>query len=403
MLYKIFGRLKKEHIFGGLAVTGTLFFGYKNLQNYLQYNNTTPVKLNKNELLNENLSSIYNNFNKKDLSLRTGDLIFIKYNLDKLSFFNKYKLLLLRNLSIKRIFDDIGLVYSNDKNVYILLMPTVGIRNRSNITELGISDRGRGVFAIELDDFLKENRPDLVSVRRLICSNTTRNNLIKSLKSTITELKHGVNSGIYSLVTNWLGNVSYYSDRREEFIKALTLSDDLNYTIQLLINTTKQLFDTLSRNLGHDLGTIDTRGGEKFEKANTSYSSEIIDSLIDVEEKLNQYEAHLQKYNNIIKNYTQSSKINKLKINNVNLKKYILGEMDLVNKIYSKTNLLPKNGLNFSMNNFFGMDSLYNGTGESEADLRLSSPFNVYTGSVNKIRFQNLKYPQIQDILDYKH
>lgn len=335
--------------------------------------------------------------------MRTGDLIFIKYNLDKLSFFNKYKLLLLRNLSIKRIFDDIGLVYSNDKNVYILLMPTVGIRNRSNITELGISDRGRGVFAIELDDFLKENRPDLVSVRRLICSNTTRNNLIKSLKSTITELKHGVNSGIYSLVTNWLGNVSYYSDRREEFIKALTLSDDLNYTIQLLINTTKQLFDTLSRNLGHDLGTIDTRGGEKFEKANTSYSSEIIDSLIDVEEKLNQYEAHLQKYNNIIKNYTQSSKINKLKINNVNLKKYILGEMDLVNKIYSKTNLLPKNGLNFSMNNFFGMDSLYNGTGESEADLRLSSPFNVYTGSVNKIRFQNLKYPQIQDILDYKH
>uniref|UniRef100_A0A3B0NAN5 Uncharacterized protein n=1 Tax=Theileria annulata TaxID=5874 RepID=A0A3B0NAN5_THEAN len=581
MLNKLIG-FRKEIIIGSLGI-GTIYFGYKNLQNYFQYNQSN-IKIIKNEILNENLEKIYNNINKKDLLLRNGDLIFIKYNLDKLKFFNKYKLLLLRNLCFNRIFDDVGIIYTNNTNIYILLIPSIKLHNITNIqhiitnkedstnredstnggdstnirgdgldreentniredglnreenkditvdnkdTTSGKVDKNRGIIAIELDDLIRENRPDLISIRRLICTNSIRENLLKSINSTVIELKNSISPFLYLILTNWLHNFT----NKDKFLNALTLYNDLNYSKQILIHNNKQLFNTLTRlhnssitvlgqadsssNSTEGTGTTATNSNKdivgastvtegkganftatdctseknlneiavvtNFGESNTNTKDikgvgeeahfraateesdaigastvmeDIIDELIEIDEKLKNYEIQLIKYNNIINNFILSNKKSNagelntneptvtesntteptitesnttepntiesntksntksfIKSNTVELnkslkriwkKKYLIGEMELINIIYKNSNLLPKNDINFSIYNFFGMDSLFNGTQESNIYLKLSSPFNIYNGSINKIRFQNLKYTQIQDILDYK-
>ncbi|BAM41288.1 conserved hypothetical protein [Theileria orientalis strain Shintoku] len=401
MFRNVTKNINRKHVIGCFAISGTLYFGYKNVTLYLDQKSKSEelsqqFKANKTDTLSDNLRKFDTNFDKKDLALRNGDLMFIKYNLERLNLYNRYKMILVRNLSNNRIYDDLGIVYNSGDMYYIVLMPSVKLRSKIAVRELNITDRkSRGVVAIEYDDLIRENHPDVISLRRLICSESTRDGLVKSLKSAIFELKSSVNSGLASILSSWLFNLPYLGHNKSEFINALTYRDELDYTRSSIKYSSARALKKVEGAM--DLNTsVAQKSGDDSKDDGTGYS---IESLGNLERTLGEYEKDIDSLNALIEKFTE--KIRKSKFRDES--KYIGTETSLVTKVYSKSGILPLNNSTklFSIYNYFELDSLYNNAASEDPEKysRLSSPFSVYTGGVNRVRLKNLKYPQIRDIL----
>ncbi|UKK01354.1 hypothetical protein MACK_002167 [Theileria orientalis] len=401
MFRNITKNVNRKHIIGCFAISGTLYFGYKNVSLYLDQKSKSEelsqqFKANKTDMLSDNLRKFDTNFDKKDLALRNGDLMFIKYNLERLNLYNRYKMILVRNLSNNRIYDDLGIVYNSGDMYYIILMPSVKLRSKISVRELNITDKNsRGVVAIEYDDLIRENHPDIISLRRLICSESTRDGLVKSLKSAIFELKLSVNSGIASILSSWLFNLPYLGHNKSEFINALTYRDELDFSRSSIMYSSDNALKKAESRIDPNTSVVEKSDDDSTDDG-TSYS---IENSGNLEKTINEYEKDMDSLNAMIEKFTEKIRNSKFRDES----KYIGTETSLITKVYSKSGILPLNNNTklFSIYNYFEIDSLYNNAASEDPEKysRLSSPFSVYTGGVNRVRLKNLKYPQIRDIL----
>ncbi|EKX72949.1 conserved hypothetical protein [Theileria equi strain WA] len=411
MTSHMFGKIRKigTSMVGG--VVATLCYGILTENGRIQktYPNqrgiyvSTPEKFK--EILKENVRNMFRNLNKSDLLLRNGDLVFIRYNLNKLGRFDRYRLILSRRFSMNRIYDDLGIVYSKGNDLFIILLPSINLKSSQELEEFGIKkEQSNGVIAVEYDDLIEENCPHLLSIRRLICSDSVRERVMDSLKSAVTELESSINSNIMSVFNN-RNDPTVFGITCSTFSDTLTSLDELKFTKKSLeLNSITVLNALFSEN------DFDSRKYLTKQKSNEKYNLVIepkeairhIDNLISLENLIKVCEKEANNHNMKLGRFLKRAEFGKdiAKANTLST------ETSLVSRVYAKSCLLPfreELGM-FNITHYLQLDALCDLDSESRSlsnTSRLSSLFHAFTGEINEERLKNLEYEPLCNSLEY--
>eukprot|EP00371_Babesia_bovis_P002057 XP_001610704.1 hypothetical protein [Babesia bovis T2Bo] len=320
-------------------------------------------------------------------SLRTGDLIFIRYNQEKLNLVSRYKIAAIRALSRGKIYDEVGIVCRNQGMNYVIFLPSCNLNlvndGMCNIVPDLTNEKSHCVL-IDANQLIKQLVPDMVTVKRLICDEAKRKDIVEAMQKLVNAPNLPKRSFFTELIRNWRKGKNKRKLDFAEYRQCLQITKSYDvfnqlYKIQLDENILADNDKPGKGNIYYESKThkFADNNGSKTKFTNESDDMERIQKpckdIIEEFQKIN------KKKQKIDSNYTGAS---------------------FIIRLYALSGLMLTSGLlnEMEIDELFALNFLPCDAKETIVP-RLSQPFQVFDGAHYRSTFENLKRWSNSDVL----
>ncbi|ORM40254.1 uncharacterized protein BXIN_2077 [Babesia sp. Xinjiang] len=324
-------------------------------------------------------------------SLRTGDLVFVRYNIEKLKWMDRYKIVAARCLSKNRFYEDVGIVYNYRGKTQVIMLPSLKLDLNDGIANdtltLGANTRKR--YAIfEPQRLIEDLVPDMVTVRRLICDDARRGDLEKVIERLGGASIFTKSSNIMEVVGSLWEPKPFTGKAYSEYRQCLQLTKGYELMMQLE-------FDAVDLNEGTQ-NYNNARGANHAGKVRTNTmrhprserkSSDIISTADGIEQ------AH-RSCKGFMEGFERSKRQGPMY-------KRIFNGTHFVTHIYSLSGFIPESEAfsTLDIGQLFDFDFLPSNASQGRTTPRLSEPFHIFNGKLHTNMFENLKECTNVDVL----
>lgn len=327
-------------------------------------------------------------------SLRTGDMIFMRYNESKLSWPNRCRLSLARWLSKSIYYDDVGIAYKYNGKTYVIVIPPMKLYPMDNATMPPVATHKAddAMVFVNSDVLLSTLSLDVMSVKRLICDPSRREVLQNVMKQAFDNSKEFQRSAlVHYLINFWSGEKSNEANLfnyiqcqqllRDNKLMELGNTQDVRHPNNGIAYNPS----LVSRNRG------DTVEGNASENQGTRHSP--IEHSKEAPSDVNRMCKQLVE---AFKKYGTSS---------VQQKKRTGGTLSFTTHVYIKAGIIPEFCRldTMKLEELFNVDCLPDESRQDNVQPRLSQHLNVFNEYLCRARFNNLKELSDIDMLWNKH
>ncbi|KAK1939465.1 hypothetical protein X943_000240 [Babesia divergens] len=305
----------------------------------------------------------YPNTNEAFNSLRTGDLIFLRYDIEKLPWAMRCKLSAIRRLSRNKYYDDLGMAYNHHNKTY--------------------EKNCYGIVVMDGQQLIKSFLPEVITVKRLVCDESRRKHLETAIKLVCDQPKLSTRSNIANILQGWREYLSPDGNKLFTYIQCSQLLKDSQPRFKPSTYTGAQLNNEIIEvgySRKHDQGKGEDRGDNINQR-------KLIGDIYGINTKYDDVMQMRRVCTSVVNKFDEHSHA----IMPMNLNVY--GTTSLVACVYTQAGIVSgKCKLDsLDIHHLLKVDCLPSNARQDVVSSRLSDPFHIYNGSIYRTMFENMK------------
>lgn len=329
----------------------------------------------------------YPNTNEAFNSLRTGDLIFLRYDIEKLPWSMRCKLSAIRRLSRNKYYDDLGMAYNHHNKTYVVFKPSFSVTaNHEKEDMISILNRKKNCYGIVVMDgqqLIKSFLPEVITVKRLVCDESRRKHLETAIKLVCDQSKLSTRSNIANILQGWREYLSPDRNKLFTYIQCSQLLKDSQPRFKPSTYTDAQLNNEIidvGYSRKHDQGKGEDRGDNINQR-------KLIGDIYGINTKYDDVMQMRRVCTSVVNKFDEHSHA----IMPMNLNAY--GTTSLVACVYTQAGIVSgKCKLDsLDIHHLLKVDCLPSNSRQDVVSSCLSDPFHIYNGSIYRTRFENMK------------